>query len=77
MAFQRLWSYQASGLPKNAFQQTQSAIQNVLDQLGEVGEMVGFSQTSAPDPKTAGNVVLTTFLVYRVQSVDAQFDFEG
>jgi hypothetical protein len=77
MALHRLWIFQASGLPKDATGATQKAIQRVLDQFGEVGEVVGLSQVSAPDPKTNGAIAVSTFLVYRVPSADTEFDFEG
>ena len=77
MAFQRLWTFQASGSPKDATVATQKAVQGVLDQFGEVGEVVGLTQVTAADSKTSGAIIVSTFLVYRVPSADTQFDFEG
>ena len=80
MSFQRLWTYQFSGSPRDALSNVKAALQQVLDQFGEVGEVVTISQTLVPDPantKVPNAVLLFTVLVYRVPTADTAFDFEG
>jgi len=80
MPFQRLWTYQFSGSPRDALANAKGALQQVLDQFGEIGEVVTISQTLAADPtntKVPNAVLLFTTLVYRVPTADATFEFEG
>jgi len=80
MPFQRLWINQFSGSPRDALANAKGALQQVLDQFGEVGEVVTIDQTLAADPtntKVPNAILVFTVLVYRVPTADTTFDFEG
>ena len=80
MPFQRVWTYQFSGSPGGVLANTKGALQQVLDQFADTGEVLTVTQTLIADPtnaKVANAVLLSTTLVYRVPTADTAFDFEG